>query len=195
MLKLNVIRTAAASGTLWFVVHGAAAVQTPVETHGRLRVEGTKIVGQHGEPVTLRGMSLFWSQWGGHYFTPQTVRWLVDDWNVNIIRAPLAVHHGGYMQNPDAEWAKVKTVIDAAIEEGIYVVVDWHAHEPEPDAAAAFTRELGLDFDGSGAGLGTRCKRFSLTAEDGVVKNIEVEEKPSDLSVSSADSCLARLGQ
>jgi peroxiredoxin len=53
---------------------------------------------------------------------------------------------------------------------------------------------MGLDFDGSGAGLATRCKRFSLTANDGVVETLEVEESPGDLSVSSADSCLASLG-
>lgn len=63
-----------------------------------------------------------------------------------------------------------------------------------PDGNAEFIRALGLDFDGSGAGLGTRCKRFSLTAEDGVVKSLEVEDKPGDLSVTSADSCLTKLG-
>jgi endoglucanase len=33
---------------------------------------------------------------------------------------------------------KVTAAIDAAIEQGIYVIVDWHAHHPEPEAAGAF---------------------------------------------------------
>lgn len=63
-----------------------------------------------------------------------------------------------------------------------------------PDGNAEFIRALGLDFDGSGAGLATRCKRFSLTAEDGVVKSLEVEAKPGDLTVTDAGSCLTGLG-
>lgn len=62
-----------------------------------------------------------------------------------------------------------------------------------PDGNAEFIKALGLDFDGSGAGLGTRCKRFSLTAEDGVVKALVVEDKPGDLTGTSADSCLSNL--
>merc|ERR550532_794146 len=33
-----------------------------VERHGTLSVSGNKIVDKNGEPVRLRGMSLFWSQ-------------------------------------------------------------------------------------------------------------------------------------
>ncbi len=32
-----------------------AIAETPVERHGQLRIEGTKLLGAHGEPVTLRG--------------------------------------------------------------------------------------------------------------------------------------------
>ena len=40
---------------------------TPVERHGALSVRDGRIVDEHGESVTLRGMSLFWSQWGPQY--------------------------------------------------------------------------------------------------------------------------------
>ncbi|MDP9414384.1 MAG: hypothetical protein M3Q08_09900 [Pseudomonadota bacterium] len=40
-----------------------AVAQTPVERHGQLQVQGNRIVDQRGEPVVLRGMSLFWRQW------------------------------------------------------------------------------------------------------------------------------------
>ncbi len=100
-----------------------------VEEHGQLRISGNKILDKNGDVVQLRGMSLFWSQWMGKYYTKETVKWLKDDWNCNIIRAAMAVDYNGYLSNPDAEKAKIETVIDAATAEGIYVIVDWHDHE------------------------------------------------------------------
>lgn len=58
-----------------------------------------------------------------------------------------------------------------------------------PDGNGKLTAELGLTFDGSGAGLGTRSKRFSMVIEDGVVKSLEVEDKPGEVTVSGADRC------
>jgi peroxiredoxin len=58
-----------------------------------------------------------------------------------------------------------------------------------PDGNGELTAALGLGFDGSGAGLGTRAKRFSMVLEDGVVKSLEVEEKPGEVTVSGADAC------
>lgn len=119
-----------------------AHAQTPVETHGALRVHGGRVVDQSGDPVVLRGMSLFWSQWGSQYYNPETIRHLKDDWKVTVVRAAIAVDNEGYLANPERELAKAKVVIDAAIAEGLYVVVDWHAHEPHPEAAAAFFSEI-----------------------------------------------------
>ena len=121
---------------------GAARAQTPRPTpvgmHGQLRVEGNRIVDQHGAPVTLRGVSLFWSQWAPQYYTADTIRWLRDDWRVTVVRAAVAVPSGGYLEHPDRETARAEAVIDAAIATGVYVIVDWHAHEPEPGAASTF---------------------------------------------------------
>lgn len=63
-----------------------------------------------------------------------------------------------------------------------------------PDGNGALTKALGLEMDGSGAGLGTRSKRFSMTIENGVVKSLDVEEKPTEVTVSGAESCLLSLG-
>ncbi len=119
-----------------------AADQTPVERHGQLRVEGNRIVDEHGKPVVLRGMSLFWSQWMGKYYNGPAIRWLRDDWHVTVVRAALAVDSGGYLENPEAEFQKVKSVIDAAIQFGIYVIVDWHAHDPHPEEAEEFFAQI-----------------------------------------------------
>lgn len=110
-----------------------------VEEHGQLRIEGTNIVDKNGTTVQLRGMSFFWSQWSGEYYTAETVKWLKDDWECNIVRAAMGVDEGGdaFINNPDREKQKVFTVIDAAIAEGIYVIVDWHSHHAEDYVAEA----------------------------------------------------------
>jgi endoglucanase len=113
---------------------------TPVERHGFLRVEGNKIVDQHGEPVQLRGMSFFWSQWMGQFYNRRVVDWLVDDWKVTLVRAAMGAKHdetqSGFMYD-SRERKKVKTVVDAAIRRGIYVIIDWHDHHAEDNADAA----------------------------------------------------------
>ncbi|CAK0841057.1 unnamed protein product [Prorocentrum cordatum] len=115
-----------------------------VQQHGRLRVQGNTIVGEHGMPVRLRGMSMFWSQWMGDYWNPDTIRWLKEDWHVSFIRAAMGVEQGGYLENPGAETAKLQAVVDACIDAGIYVVIDWHAYHGEDhvEEAKAFFGEM-----------------------------------------------------
>ncbi|MFP4164842.1 MAG: glycoside hydrolase family 5 protein [Chitinispirillaceae bacterium] len=118
----------------------ASNAKTPVEQHGRLRVEGNKILNQHGEPVQLRGMSLFWSQWQGQFYKKSTVRWLVNDWKITVIRAAMGAKHqeskSGYLYDGSEKY-KVREVVDAAIKEGIYVIIDWHDHYAHQNADAA----------------------------------------------------------
>lgn len=64
-----------------------------------------------------------------------------------------------------------------------------------PDGNGAFSAALGLTFDASGAGLGTRCKRFSMIVEDGVVESLDVEDAPGNVELSGADMCMVKLGQ
>lgn len=108
-----------------------------VSRHGRLRVQGNRIVDKNNKPVQLRGMSLFWSQWIGKYYNPSVVNWLRDDWGCTIVRAAMAVGSGGYLENPEAEKKKVVAVVDAAIAAGIYVLIDWHDHEAQKNTPAA----------------------------------------------------------
>lgn len=104
---------------------------TPVELLGQLKVKGTHIVDQYGKPVQLAGMSLFWSQWIGKYYNYNCIKWLRDDWKCSVVRAAMAVGPGGYAQHPEKELQKIETVIEAAIDLGIYVIVDFHEHNAE----------------------------------------------------------------
>jgi endoglucanase len=135
LLIVLVVTTALGSRSL---AQEGAAGGTPVQRHGPLSVKGNKIVDQHGRPVVLRGMSLFWSQWGGQYYNADCVRWLREDWQCTVVRAAVGVGSGGYLKNPEQELKKAETVIQAAIDLGIYVIVDWHAHDEERAAAQKF---------------------------------------------------------
>ncbi len=115
-----------------------------VEKYGQLRVEGNKIVNQFGTPIVLRGMSLFWSQWMAQYYNENCIKWLKEDWKCTVVRAAMGVEMGGYLENPTTEINKIKKVIEACIDEGLYVIVDWHdhhAHENE-NAAIEFFKEI-----------------------------------------------------
>ena len=60
------------------------------------------------------------------------------------------------------------------------------------DGNGDFAEALGLTMDGSKFGLGKRGSRWSAIVEDGVVKELNVEE-PGAFSVSSADYMLGQL--
>jgi endoglucanase len=113
-----------------FATPSFAQSQTVVQKYGQLRVQGNRIVDQSGTPVQLRGMSLYWSQWVPKYWNVNTVRWLRDDWKITVIRCAMGVNGttDGYLVNPTAERDKVIAVVDAAIQLGIYVIIDWHDH-------------------------------------------------------------------
>jgi peroxiredoxin len=60
------------------------------------------------------------------------------------------------------------------------------------DGNGDFASAMGLEMDGSGFGLGKRSKRYAAILEDGVVKQLFVEEA-GKLEVSSAEAVLAAL--
>ena len=130
-------------GRFFFMTAGAQSNDSSnfdgnvVQRYGQLKVSGTKIKDMNGRPVTLRGMSLFWSQWMGKYYNDDCIRWLVNDWHCSVVRAAMGVDYGGYLQHPEKELKKVKKVIDASIELGIYVIVDWHSHSAEKEQQQA----------------------------------------------------------
>lgn len=131
---------------LWTGMDNRRAPANAVDRHGFLTVRGSQLVDRRGKPVTLRGMSLFWSQWQPRYFCFETLQWLKEDWGVDIVRAPLGVHHGGYLENPAIERRKLEAVLQAAIALGLYLVVDWHAHSAEPLQAGRFFCEIARDY-------------------------------------------------
>ncbi|HZF95826.1 MAG TPA: peroxiredoxin [Allosphingosinicella sp.] len=60
------------------------------------------------------------------------------------------------------------------------------------DGNGDFAEAIGLTMDGSKFGMGRRGQRWSAIVEDGVVKDLNVEE-PGAFNVSSADYMISRL--
>ncbi len=132
------------------VANGLEALQpkqgSPVERHGALRVAGNKIVDKNNNPVQLKGMSLFWSQWAPEFWNSGVIATLANDWQSTVVRAAMGVNEqgSGYLFNKNDEKNKVKSVVESAIREGIYVIIDWHDHNAESrsEDAVAFFSEM-----------------------------------------------------
>lgn len=60
------------------------------------------------------------------------------------------------------------------------------------DGGGDFTKAVGLDFDASKFGMGLRSQRYSMIVDDGVVKELNVEQ-PGEFKVSSAEYLMAQL--
>lgn len=120
----------------------------PVITNGLLKVSGNKIVNKDNKAVSFAGNSFFWSNdgWGGEFFyNAEAVKWLKNDWGTTIIRAAMGVEDaGGYIDQPANNKTKVKKLVEAAIAEDLYVIIDWHSHYAHlnTDKAISFFQEM-----------------------------------------------------
>lgn len=104
---------------------------TMVAKNGFLKVDGPNLVNQSGKPIQLKGMSLFWSQWSAPFYNKAVIRTLVQDWKSTVVRAAMGIEMGGYLDNPMAQETLIETVVAAAIDEGVYVIIDWHDHNAQ----------------------------------------------------------------
>lgn len=103
---------------------------SPVALNGALSVQGNQIINKNGIAPQLRGLSFSWSLWGGQkYYNKAVVDWITRDFKVSIIRAAMGVQpDNGYLQNPVIQKQLITDVVDRAIKNGIYVLIDWHDH-------------------------------------------------------------------
>lgn len=127
-------------------------------------------------PIQLKGPSLFWSTGDpAVLFDPITVDWFTLNFGISVIRAPMAIKYYaensqpisasdgadkmvtsyGYLSKPDGgsdykllTKNLIKKIVNAAIENDIYVIVDWHSHNAhsETSEAANFFKEMATEY-------------------------------------------------
>lgn len=106
-------------------------------------------------------------------------------------------HMPGFVIKADDILAKgVDTIACMAVNDA-FVMNAWQKNQNAQqitmlaDGNAEFTQALGLELDASGGGMGLRCKRFALIADDGVVEYLGVDTK--GVQESSAETVLGKL--
>lgn len=115
----------------------------PVKKHGQLKVDGTLLKDEKGNTVVLRGMSFGWHNFWPRFYTAGAVKELHNNWQCSVVRAAMGIEpKNGYKEKPEESTRLMKTVIDAAIKEGIYVIIDWHSHNINLEEAKKFFAEM-----------------------------------------------------
>ena len=139
----------------WQLSAPSAHAQTPVQKNGQLKVIGTKLCNQYGNPIQLRGMSTHGIQWHGwgKSLNETSLNTLAYEWGADILRISLYVQEGGYETNPTGYTNQVKTLVNEATERGMYALVDWHQLTPgDPNynlaRAKTFFTEIANTFKG-----------------------------------------------
>ena len=145
-----------------------------VSDNGLLTVNGSQIENKNGQPYSVAGNSIFWSGFesdGGKFYRSDVVNHLAQDWDSQVIRAAIAVEEAdgvninnfnpnfpqglvpnptgsGLFNNYESELAKAKVIIDAAIANDIYVIVDFHSHYAHhfEDIAIRFFSEIAEEY-------------------------------------------------
>jgi len=120
---------------------GVAATQAAsvVARHGALQVKANHVVDQAGTPFQMTGVSMGETQWWGDFFNKSAVDWLVSDWQISVLRLPVSAETGTIST---LSLRDIQTGVDAAVSDGIYVIIDWHENNAAlhtPQATAFFS--------------------------------------------------------
>ncbi len=115
----------------------------PVKENGQLAVDGKHLVNQQGEPVMLAGVSYGWHNWWPRFYNEESVTWLANDWGCSVVRAAMGVGpKGSYLDRKEWSVEKIEAVIEGAIKNDIYVIIDWHSHEFHQKEAEVFFAKM-----------------------------------------------------
>jgi len=125
----------------------------PVSYYGALHTSGSKIIGaKNNQQVMLRGVSLFWSDaTGASYYNPTVISWATDNLKIDVFRYAMAIEYydsnGGtknavdagnsYKGSPEGQLSLIDKMVEAAIENDVYIIIDWHSHRAHLETAIA----------------------------------------------------------
>ena len=111
-----------------------------------------------------------------------------------------ARHLPGFIDHADSlREAGIETIACIAVND-IFVMSAWGEASKNPgsvlmlaDGNGDAAKAMGLTMDASGFGMGTRCQRFCLVAEQGVVSHLFVDAG-GEFKLSSAEHLMDALG-
>ncbi len=110
-----------------------------------------------------------------------------------------AKHLPGFVQNAEALKQKGVDAVACISVNDAFVMGAWGDQQGAGDKVMMladgngdFTRAVGLEMDGSRFGMGKRSQRYAMVVDNGVVKELNVEE-PGAFAVSSAEHVLKQL--
>jgi len=110
-----------------------------------------------------------------------------------------AQHVPGFLSNAGAIKAKGVDTIACMSVNDAFVMGAWAKDqgtgsdiEMLADGSADLTKQMGIELDLGDRGLGLRCRRFSMVVDDGVVKELNLEEGGA-LEISGAETILEQL--
>ena len=127
----------------------AAEEAAAEKTVPALVVNGTQLMNTRGDTVVLHGVSYGWHQFWPRFYNASSAQWLVRDWGAQVLRASMGVElEGAYLDNPELGLKCVQTIVDAAIAENVYVIIDWHSHGIRTEEAKAFFTQMATRYKG-----------------------------------------------
>lgn len=114
-----------------------------------LSVQGTQLVNDKGEKVVLHGVSYGWHVFWPRFYNASSVAYLANEWGAQVVRAAMGVEpEGAYLDNPEKALECVQAVVDAAIANNIYAIIDWHSHGLHTEEAKAFFQQMATRYKG-----------------------------------------------
>lgn len=81
--------------------------------NGKLKVVGSQLTNECGNPLQLKGFSSHGLQWFSNCMKTSAMDELVDNWGIDIFRLAMYVREEGYITDP-SYW---KTYIDTWVDE------------------------------------------------------------------------------
>ncbi|MCR4694525.1 MAG: glycoside hydrolase family 5 protein [Pseudobutyrivibrio sp.] len=99
--------------------------------YGKLSVKGGRLVDSKGEMARLVGVSSHGLSWFPDYVSEDSIRSLKEDFGLNTVRlAMYTSDYNGYCVGDDNNKKQLKALVDdavdAAVDNDMYVIIDWH---------------------------------------------------------------------
>ncbi len=114
-------------------VRGIYPAGSPVARYGKLKIVGTQLCDEYGNPVQLRGLFLRGLNYEAKYINYEAISYLSKKWKMDVLRIPLwtiggswgSVSEPGYLSDLSLE-EYIKDAVRITEECGIYCIIDWH---------------------------------------------------------------------